>query len=169
LEKTNPARPAKRYPVEAYIICVIAIAATVIMTVEVVGRYVFQKSFSWSEEIVRYSFIWFTMIGASFAIKERKHICLEGVLGFLPEKIRKALLVCGEALLFLTLLFLFYKSLDYTLFTMRTMSRATVTKLPMFWIYAGMPLGFLLASFRLVESWVIARRKGLAKEAATWN
>ena len=162
---TTPEAPLrKRYPVEAYIICVIAMAATGIMTAEVVGRYVFQRSFSWSEEIVRYAFIWFTMIGASYAIKERKHICIEGVLGFLPPPVRKALLLCGEVLLLATLLFLFFKSAQYTLFTMQTASKATVTKLPMYFIYAGMPLGFLLSCFRLVEGWVIAYRKGRSGE-----
>lgn len=162
--KISEAPARKRYPIEAYIICIIAMVATAIMTAEVVGRYVFQRSFSWSEEIVRYAFIWFTMIGASYAIKERKHICIEGVLGFLSPPVRRALLLCGEGLLFGTLLFLFYKSAAYTLFTMQTVSKATVTKLPMYFIYAGMPLGFLLSCFRLVEGWVKAYRKSRSGE-----
>ena len=165
-DKQNTPPPAKRYPIEAYILCVIAIAATIIMTAEIVGRYAFQRSFAWSEEIVRYAFIWFTMIGASYAIKERTHICIEGVLNFLPKTIKKTLLICGEGLLLITLLFLFYKSLDYTLFTMKTVSRATVTKVPMFYIYAGMPLGFLLSCYRLIEGWVIIYRKRHSGEAA---
>jgi len=161
LHKNKDTPTRKRYPLEAYIICIIAIGATLIMTMEVVGRYVFRYSFSWSEEIVRYVFIWFTMIGASYAIKERNHICIDVLTNILPPKARRVVLIIGEILLLAILLFLFYKSFGYTLFTMRTMSRATVTKLPMHFIYAGMPIGFLLSAFRLVQSWILAYRSGV--------
>jgi len=164
LNKSKGTSTRKRYSLEAYVICIIAMIATIIMAMEVVGRYVFQHSFSWSEEIVRYVFIWFTMIGASYAIKEKKHICIDGLANILPPKARRAVLIIGETLLLAILLFLFYKSLEYTLFTMRTMSRATVTKLPMHFIYAGMPIGFLMSAFRLVQSWILAYRSGMKEE-----
>jgi TRAP-type C4-dicarboxylate transport system permease small subunit len=46
------------------------------MFIQVLGRYVFHHSFSYSEEIVRYLFIWATFLGIAVAFKQREHIAV---------------------------------------------------------------------------------------------
>ena len=49
----------------------------VLVFFQVVMRYVFQNSLSWSEELARYIFLWQTWLGASYAVKEHRHLRVE--------------------------------------------------------------------------------------------
>ncbi len=44
---------------------------------QVVMRYVFNNSLSWSEEFLRYLFIWFSWIGVSAGLKDNEHLRVE--------------------------------------------------------------------------------------------
>lgn len=149
-EKQDLIAKLKKYPPEAYIICIILMYTTVIMTMEVVGRYVFGKSFSWSEEIVRYSFVWFTMLGASYAVREKANICVDGVLKKLPPALASVIEVIGQAICIVFMVYLTYVSFRYTSFIFATKSMATVTKVPMGYIYSAIPVGFFLISVRMI-------------------
>ena len=45
--------------------------------VQVVMRYIFQNSLSWSEELARYLFLWLSWIGASYAVRDAKRAQIE--------------------------------------------------------------------------------------------
>lgn len=47
---------------------------TILIFLQVLFRYVFKSSLSWSEELARYLFIWLTFLGASIATREKSHI-----------------------------------------------------------------------------------------------
>lgn len=154
----------KKYPPEAYIIGIILMYTTVIMTIEVVGRYLFAHSFSWSEELVRYSFAWFTMLGASYAVREKANICVDGVLKKLPDKAAKVIEVFGEIICVAFMVYLTYCAAKYTMFISRGGSTASATKIPMSYVYASVPVGFLLISLRMIADIVkrlfLRKRKG---------
>ena len=50
---------------------------TIVVFVQVVMRYVFANSLSWSEELARFIFLWFSWVGASYAVRERSHFRVE--------------------------------------------------------------------------------------------
>jgi len=50
---------------------------TLLVFCQVVMRYVFRNSLSWSEELARFIFMWLSWIGASYAVKERSHFRVE--------------------------------------------------------------------------------------------
>ena len=58
------------------LIITLAVMVTVIFT-NVVMRYVFNNSLSWSEELARYMFIWFSWIGVSAGLKDGAHLRVE--------------------------------------------------------------------------------------------
>ena len=86
------------------------------VTLQVFTRII-GSSFSWTEEVARYSFVWFVMIGMSYATKHHLHIRMEVILALLHGKKRScfeillqmfALCICG---------YLFYLCLDYVEFS----------------------------------------------------
>lgn len=163
-KKTSPAK--KRYSFEAYIIGFILAAATVVMTIEVIGRYLFAHSFTWSEELVRYSFVWFTLLGASYAVRENGHIVVDGVLQILPKRLARLIEVVGELIWMGFSAYIAYASFKYTLFMYNAGSVSTVTRIPMAFIYAAIPTGFALMSIRIVFLWIQRLRVcGASKEA----
>ncbi|MBQ9091633.1 MAG: TRAP transporter small permease [Anaerotignum sp.] len=139
----------RQYPPEAYIIGIIMAYTTVVMIVEVIGRYLFAHSFSWSEELVRYSFAWFTMLGASYAVREKANICVDGLLKKLPEKLANVIELFGELLCVAFMLYLTSTAAKYTMFIYNGGSLASATRIPMAYVYASVPVGFLLISLRM--------------------
>ena len=45
-----------------------------IMFAQVMFRYTFNNSLSWSEEIAKFIFIWITFLGAALCFRDRKHL-----------------------------------------------------------------------------------------------
>ena len=48
---------------EEIILVILLVCMTLILGLQVVSRYVFQNSLSWSEELVRYMLVWSAFIG----------------------------------------------------------------------------------------------------------
>lgn len=118
---------------------------------QVIMRYVFSSSLSWSEELARYLFLWQIWLGASYAVKERKHLRIEAVQSMIKSasgKIRFELVALFLWLVFS--IFMVYKGgeLVKLLFIRGQVSPAM--RVPMAYAYASVPVGCLLMSIRLI-------------------
>ena len=60
-----------------------------LLFVQVVSRYVFNHSLSWSEELARYIFIWQVWLGSSYCVKENRHIRIDIFTEHLSPQVRK--------------------------------------------------------------------------------
>ena len=60
-----------------------------VMFAQVVFRYIFNNSLSWSEELIRFLFVWLTFLGGALAIKDKTHIAVEFLIKALPAKYLK--------------------------------------------------------------------------------
>lgn len=71
-------------------ILLVVLSATIVLIVllAVFFRYILNHSLFWSDELVRYLFVWFTLIGASVTLREREHIQVEYFVGKLPLRMR---------------------------------------------------------------------------------
>ena len=58
---------------EEYILIGSLFVSVALVFVQIVMRYAFKNSIFWSEELVRYIFLWQIWLGASYATKENKH------------------------------------------------------------------------------------------------
>lgn len=66
----------------------------IVIFTNVVMRYIFNNSLSWSEELARYMFVWFSWMGVSAGLKDGEHLRVE----LLSTKLRrKGLLRTDEA------------------------------------------------------------------------
>jgi len=61
-----------------------------LVLVSVFCRYVLNQSLSWSDEVVRYLFVWFTLFGTAVTLREREHIRVEYFVEKLPAGPRRA-------------------------------------------------------------------------------
>lgn len=84
---------------------IICAAALVFMTVltfaNVVSRYVFSASFSFSEEITTYLFVLLSLIGSAAAARRRAHLGFTAIVDLLSFGVRKAISICSYLLAFL--------------------------------------------------------------------
>lgn len=76
---------------EAHLLVCSLIFTVILVFFQVILRYVFSSSLSWSEELARYIFIWQIWLGTSVAQRDNSHVRIEA-LGGSEESRRKTML-----------------------------------------------------------------------------
>jgi C4-dicarboxylate transporter DctQ subunit len=132
--------------------------ATVLITIQVVLRYVFNDSIIWAEELTRFAIIWMSFIGAGMGVRAGAHISVDLVTSFAPEGLRKLIagtaVVCG--VVFALGLFVYGGRLF--LHALSTGQVSSAMQLPMFYVYLIFPISAVLLAIRLAEvGWRLAR------------
>ena len=70
-----------------FLTCSFLLIAVLITAVQVFSRFVFNFSFSWSQEILMISFVWFVLFGAALAVKHREHLKID-LIEKLPAQLK---------------------------------------------------------------------------------
>jgi TRAP-type C4-dicarboxylate transport system permease small subunit len=119
------------------------------MFYQVLSRYFLHHSLSYSEEIVRYLFIWGTMLGISAAFRQRAHLSIN----FLPERITLKYQNKLEWIikLFAVLFFivLIYHGILSVILQWRTHQTSAALGWPIIWVTLSIPIGALLSLISL--------------------
>lgn len=71
---------------EQAILLMLLCGMTIVMGGQIIARYAFSASLSWSEEITRYMFIISGFISASYCIKNGLSVKIDQLVGMLPGK-----------------------------------------------------------------------------------
>ncbi|MBI6628536.1 TRAP transporter small permease [Pontibaca salina] len=110
----------------------------------VVGRFVFQSSIFFSEELNRILIIMITFAGISYAARHGRHIRMSAIYDALSAKLRKPLMI---AIALITAVFMFglaWYSLQYML-TQAGRGRVLPSlQIPVWLIYVWVPVGFFM-------------------------
>ncbi len=114
----------------------------VIVFIQVVARYVFQNSLSWSEEIARYLLVWLIFLSAGYVLGQRCHIFLDVVFNAFPLRLQKMLRQISNLLLLAFSLIVTYFGCEMVRLGGSQISSAV--QLPMWLVYMALPIGGLL-------------------------
>jgi TRAP-type C4-dicarboxylate transport system permease small subunit len=126
------------------------ILMVVIVFIQVIARYIFNNSLSWSEELVRYIFIWQVWLGASMGMRTHEHIRVDMFLKLLPGIVRKLL----DLLIIILILWLYWFCIRYGFIYLRSVisksMKSTALQLPLAYVYASLPIGSTIIAIRFV-------------------
>ena len=121
-----------------------------IILVAVFFRYVVNQSLFWSDEVVRYLFVWFTLLGAALVLRDRRHIRVEFFVEQMPRGLRRAVEVAGLLLILAFNAFLVVAGFLWVHQTAGTYTPALT--LPLNWIfYAALPFTAALSCWFAVR------------------
>ena len=134
---------------EKYCCVVLMSVMTRIIFIQVVARYVFQNSLSWSEELARYIFIWLVYLGISYGCQMRKHIKIDAALGLFPKKVRKYVVIIGDLFFQAFAVYVAYTGLGYSIKQTRVSSAMSI---PFKYVYISTFVGFGLAVIRQIQT-----------------
>ena len=126
------------------------IVSTVFM--EVVRRSLLSYSSIWAEEIARYAFIYIAWIGASSAIKERAHIRIDVILHLLSQRMKSIVYIFGDIMTLILAVLAIWMSMESVLNSIHFGSVTHGLRISQAWFLAAVPLGFLMMTFRLLQS-----------------
>ena len=71
---------------EEFFMIPLIFAMSIIIFIQVVMRYVFQSSLTWSEELARYMFVWLVYFSVSYTARREKHIRIDAAINLYPKK-----------------------------------------------------------------------------------
>ncbi|MHB8948193.1 MAG: TRAP transporter small permease [Rhodoferax sp.] len=141
-------------------VCFLLMLAMVsIIFSQVLARYAFSDSLSWSEEAGRYIFVWMTFLGAALAVRDRQHVSLDLVLKSLPFALQKLLIIVSYVSMLIFTAVVIYGGVQFVARGSSQMSSAL--EIPMHYVYIVLPLGGVLIFAYLMKNFyedVFARR-----------
>ena len=136
---------------EEYMLCASLVLTTLIIFAQIIMRSVFNNSLTWSEELTRYIFIWQIWLGVSIAQKEKQHIKVELLFNFFKgERFRAAIDIVATLILIAFNIFLVVNGSELVrqMYVRNNVSGAM--RLPLYIVYAVLPLSAFLLSLRLI-------------------
>lgn len=140
---------------EEVILIVLLVAITLIMGIQVFSRYVLNHSFTWSEELVRYLFIYMGFISISYCIKKWISIKINQIIDLFPKKAYTILQLILNSVLFLFFICLSYYAYSYLMMSIESGQLSPALEIPMYYVQAAPLIGFSLATIRAFQQIVL--------------
>lgn len=138
----------------------VLILMVLVVVLQVIFRY-FGNPLSWPEEVARWTMIWVTFAGASYAFKNGGLIRVEFFVNkYFKPGAQKVINIIDMALLAVTFGYLLYSSVLYMMLTIKKHQVYNVTQMPYAAIVAALALsGVLCVIFSAKQIVDIARLK----------
>ncbi len=136
---------------EENVLILLLFVSLVIVFLQVVMRYVFQNSLSWSEELARYLFIWLTWLSTGYAVRQKRHLRIEMVGDLLSERGKIMLDIVAMTLWCAFTIFLVVKGGGIAAAIWRRGQVTAALEMPVALTYAAVPVGAAIMAIRLVE------------------
>lgn len=137
---------------EDTILMIFLLAMVLVLGLQVVMRYIFNSSLTWSEELTRYLFVWSTFISISFCFKHDSSIKIDQFFKLFPKKSQKLLDTMAHIIMIFFMLVLFYQAVLLTNNTMQTGQVSPAMGLPVAVVQLSTVLGFGLSIIRLIQN-----------------
>lgn len=134
-------------------ILVILFAFMAIMNfINVVMRYFFSSSFSFTEEITVTAFVWVTMFGIAAGYKKVAHLGMSFFVDLMPQKGKSIMALFSMICSVIMLAILFYYGIEMVKTQMRLGSTTAALKMPMYVQGLSIPVGAGFTIIRAIQS-----------------
>lgn len=138
------------------VLLVIALAAmAVIMGIQVIARYIFGASLSWSEELTRYIFIWAGFLSVSYCTKKCISIKIEQFVAMFPKRGKAIFKGVNHTFELIVFLYLIPFAWKYLLSAIANGQTSPEMGIPMYYVQAAPLVGFILSAIRVFQRWII--------------
>jgi TRAP-type C4-dicarboxylate transport system permease small subunit len=136
---------------EIYLGAVASGTMFIVLFAQVISRYVFNKAFSWSEELALILFVWSIYLGACAAIRRHQHLRLEILLDKVSPKNRLILDLIGNFFFALFSFIVMFGIMPIVTRLIRSGTSTAVMGIPKWINYSIIPAMFGLMLFRLIQ------------------
>lgn len=140
---------------------VLLIAIVLVGGANVFYRYVLNDAVVWSDEFLRYAFVWLGFMAGHLTVKHDGHICIDEVPRRLKPKARAAVYVLTRVLCALYLCILI--PCGFILVGLTGSSKASVLPITFNYIYAAVPVAGIFSLWALLR-YVPGQAKAVLEE-----
>lgn len=134
---------------EEAIISMLLVTTTLLVVMDVVMRFVFNKGFLWSQELTLLLGAWLVLFGASYGLKVGAHIGMDAFVKIFPPTGRRILTAIGVVLSLIYCYLILYGSWIYLVKVKRIGLEAEDLPLPVWLIQSILLVGYVFLFIRL--------------------
>lgn len=133
------------------VLSVAFVGVTIMLTINVIGRYFFHSAFFWAEEVTNYFIIWITFLGSAVCIRYGMHVSVDMILQYGSDRLKKRITVA------VTVICIVFTALLTVVGVMMvrgfvTNGQVTLTlRIPMYIPYLAIPVGAFLMMLEYIE------------------
>lgn len=139
-------------------ICGFLLAAMVLLlSIQIITRYIFRGSLLWAGEIAVWLFVWVSLLGSVVLFINNKHIVIDILTAFLPKKVNIILAKFNKLIVFVFFALVFY----YSIPVVKSYSSQTATSIALSKFFLFVPLS--VASFLILAYMFLAFVKGILR------
>ena len=146
---------------ESYICRTLLTLFVILLFAQIVSREVFGYSFSWSEELATYMFVWFVFFGASYAAKLYAHNRVTFQFKKLPKKVTNTIEGIADLFWIAFNVYFVYLSYNFVFFKMNLFWKSQTLGIPMKYISLILPIAFTLMTIRIIQANYLKLVKGI--------
>ncbi len=144
---------------ELYVANISLALMVTMLALQAFARYILQTGIPWTEEMSRFSFIFFVYISASLAIFRGTHIRVTILTDRLPAAAQKAVSLLGNCLQIAFFLTASGAGLSLVADMVQFPVFSTSLLLPLYYIYFIIPFSYFMMAVRLVQRMLSSRTK----------
>ncbi|MVW73924.1 TRAP transporter small permease [Pseudomonas xionganensis] len=136
---------------EAFILASAILLMALNSVANVFGRYLFNQSLYFSEELNQFLIIFVTFVGCSYAARHNRHISMSAFIEQLTGKPAAASLLLIHLLTAALLCWLTWASIGYVQSAARVGRASSALQLPLHYIYLVIPLGLGMSGLQFLR------------------
>lgn len=136
---------------ETYIGLAAFLYITVVLTVQIIGRYIFRSSWAWIEETSVIGYVVLIYCGVSGAVTTRQNMRIDMVLTFVPFIAKKVMMILDAVIHAVFTAWLTYYLYQIILTMMKVNQVYSVTRMPRVYVYIFMAVMLILSVVRAIQ------------------
>ena len=137
---------------EETILIILLVIMTGVMGIQIVSRYVFQNSLTWSEALVRFMFVWSAFLGIPFCIKHGLSIKVDQFRNLFPIPLQKILMYIDKIIIFFLFLVMFIYSCLVVKASYLSGQTSPAMQIPMWMVQISVCISSLLSMIRSIQN-----------------
>lgn len=132
----------------------------VCLGLQVLLRYAFGTSLSWSEELSRICFIWTIYVGIALAAKRMQHVRVTALYLLMPKWLQLMVWMLVDAIWMIFNLIFAWQGILLVKNAFQFVERTPTLEWVAAYIYMIIPFGFILMTWRIAEIYIRHYRNG---------
>jgi C4-dicarboxylate transporter DctQ subunit len=121
------------------VLVLLLLSMVCLIMIQILGRYVFNYSISWSEETANFTLVWMTLLGAGLAMRNRTHVGIDLLIRRMPRLVQQ---IAKSASFLLGVWFLIVVIVgSFGMISLGFIVKSTALQIPMAIPYLSLPIG----------------------------
>ncbi len=137
--------------IESYLCFFLCSVTVIIGCMQVICRGL-HAALPWSEELLRFCFIWLTFMGAGLGIGAGSHLSVEFFTSIFPSKLQRILSIFALALVLVFCNQVFLQGITVIKTAFATNMLSSAMRVPMWIPYAGVCIPFCMMQFQVLAA-----------------